>query len=208
MINDYIARQVAAKDMQPCLICSKPTVTVLYNASGPDWLYTCDIHLHDNPHFATPIYNAEYQEALDKLKMLKAQVGKLSAADKPASWDGWVSQIFIKKPKKDDEDENENEDKDKDKELKNQADEKKQADSLKECQQKYNQQIDLVTSLQKKSRRYKLSDVTFNSRVQRKKNERIQAERRRKEQEMYSTTDPEEIAKKFAFPTVPNNNIK
>lgn len=207
MINDYIARQVAPKDMQPCLICSKPTVTVLYNASGPDWLYTCDIHLHDNPHFATPIYSDEYKEALDKLKILKVQVGKLSAADKPASWDGWVSQIFIKKPKKDDEDENEDKDKDKDKELKNQANEKKQADSLKECQQKYNQQIDLITSLQKKSRRYKLSDVTFNSRVQRKKNERIQAERRRKEQEMYSTTEPEEIAK-FAFPTAPNNNIK
>lgn len=206
MINEYTARLVAAKDMQPCLICSKPTVTVLYSSSGPDWLYTCDIHLHDNPHFATPLYGTEYLESLEKLKTLKAQVDRLSAASKPASWDGWVSHIFIKKPKKDDED-GDSKDKVEDK-VEDKSEKKKEADTLKETQQAYSEQIDLVTALQKKNRKYKLSDVTFESRVQKKKNDLRIAERKKREQELYTSTDPEEISKKFAFPSVPSGLTK
>lgn len=203
MINEYTARRVAAKDMQPCLICSKPTVTVLYNVSGPDWFYTCDIHLRDNPQFATPLYSGEYQGGLEQLKALKTQIDKLSAASKPASWDGWVSHLFIKKPKKE-----EDEEEDSQKKSGGESEEKKDADTLKELRQRYSEQIDLVTALQKKNRKYKLSDITFDSRVQKKRHDQIILERKKKEQELYTTTDPEEISKNFAFPSVPSNTIK
>lgn len=195
MINEYVARKVAPKDMQPCLICSKPTVTVLYNASGPDWLYTCDIHLHDNPQFAIPIHSVEYREAVEKLKSLKLQAGK-AAAKSSKSWDGWVSHIFTKKPTQEDT-----------KGKSDNTDENKEADQPEDVQKKYNQQIDLVANLQKKTRKYQLSDTTFSSRIERRKNQQRVAERRKKEQALYANTDPEELATQFTFPSVPNNPV-
>ncbi|QLQ82618.1 hypothetical protein HG537_0H03810 [Torulaspora globosa] len=193
MINEYVARKVATKDMQPCLICSKPTVTVLYNASGPDWLYTCDIHLHDNPQFAIPIHSIEYQEAVDKLRRLKLQVDKASVKNSN-SWDGWVSHLFNKKPTKEDHNEEV-------------SIENNEADEPEDVQKKYNQQLDLVANLQKKTRKYQLSDTTFNSRIERRKNQQRMLERRKKEQELYANTDPQELATQFTFPSVPNNPV-
>lgn len=194
MINEYLVRKVAVKDMQPCLICGKPTVTVLYNSSGPDWLYSCDIHLRDNPQFAVPLYSKDYQEALSKLKTLKLQVDRLSAADKPSSWDGWVSNMFTKKASKEEDEPDDNK-------------EKEEVDNLKEVQRKYSEQIDVITNMQKKNRKYQLSNITFESRVQRKKNEKMMAEKRRKEEELYANTDPDELIKKISFPTPPKGGL-
>lgn len=193
MINEYTARKVATKDMQPCLICSKPTVTVLYNASGPDWLYTCDIHLHDNRHFATPIYSAEYQQAVKTLKTLKLQVDEKSATKGSKSWDGWVSHVFAKKPQKNDTKE----------EL-----EEKDVEGPESLQKKYDQQLDLVANLQRSIKKYQLSDTTFNNRVERRRNQEKMAEKRKKEQELYANTDPNILTSQFAFPSVPNNTVK
>ncbi|QLL34548.1 hypothetical protein HG536_0G04100 [Torulaspora globosa] len=196
MINEYVARKVATKDTQPCLICSKPTVTVLYNASGPDWLYTCDIHLHDNPQFAIPIHSMEYQEAVEKLKTLKLQAGQAAAAKGSKSWDGWVSHIFTKKPAKEE-----------DNSKSDSSNESQEAEQPEDVQKKYNQQIDLVANLQKKTRKYQLSDITFSSRIERRNNRQRMAERRKKEQELYANTDPNELASQFTFPSVPNNPV-
>lgn len=203
MKNEYIARKVATKDMQPCLICSRPTVTVLYSASGPDWLYTCDIHLHDNPQFAIPIYSTEYQEAVKKLKALKLEADQISAAKGSKSWDGWVSHIFTKKQAKDESKEGKSDTTTEEKEPEKEAEKPKPEDA----QKKYSQQLDLVASLQKKNKKYQLSDTTFNSRIERRKNQQRMAERRKKEQELYANTDPNELANQFNFPSVPKNTV-
>lgn len=201
MINEYIARKVALKDTQSCLICSMPSTTVLYNNSGPDWFYTCDIHLQDNPHFVTPMYSQEYQDALSKLKILKAKVSELTNSQDSASWDGWVSKIFTRKAKETEDIKNGKDDakgKKLDTETANEADTPK-----KSLQREYSEQLDLVTELQKKNRRYQLSKVTFDSRVQRKLDEQKMTAKRKLEEENYTDTDPEDLAQKFAFPIVP-----
>ena len=96
MNNSYTRRKVATKDQKPCLICSKPTTTVLYNQSGPDWLYTCDLHLEDNPHFVTRVYSEAYSDTLRELEGVRRELEKVESLGRNsrASWDVWVSKIF------------------------------------------------------------------------------------------------------------------
>lgn len=204
MINEYIARKVAVKDTQSCLICSMPCTTVLYNNSGPDWFYTCDIHLQDNPHFVVPIYSQEYQDALNKLKILKAKVGDLTNLQGSASWDGWVSKIFTRKTKET-EDAKNDKDGTKEKELDTKtANAADTADTAKKnVQREYSEQLDLVTELQKKNKKYQLSKITFDSRVQRKLDEQKLKAKRKIEEENYTNTDPDDLVQKFCFPVVP-----
>lgn len=203
MINEYTARKVALKDMQPCAICSKPSTTVLYNASGPDWLYTCDIHLQDNPQFVIPLYSTEYNEAVAQLKLVKVKMdGLASAQNQLGSWDGWVTKIFSKKEKqkKDDSKSPEpitTESADISSETKNDA------EILLETQKQYSKILDKVTELQKNNRKYELAKIMFESRVLRKRTEQLNRERYLKEQENYSNTDPEDLLRKHVFPSVP-----
>lgn len=175
MKNEYTARKVALKDMQACLICHKPTTTVLHN--GPDWFYTCEIHLQDNPQFVTPLYSSEYQDAVAKLKDLKPQAETVSAG-----WDGWVSKLL----KKGDKDE-----------------EEKSTEDQAQSQKQYSDQLDKVAQLQKQNRNYQLSHIAFDSRVQRKQAEAKAKEQKRLHDESYTNTDPQELLTKFAFPRVP-----
>ncbi|CAI1960216.1 hypothetical protein SEUBUCD650_0E02180 [Saccharomyces eubayanus] len=208
MINEYVSRKVALKDMQPCAICSKPSTTVLYNASGPDWLYTCDIHLQDNLQFTIPIYSKEYNDAVAQLKVVKRKMDTLiSAQSRLGSWDGWVTKIFTKK--------------DKEKKDGSESTEpapaepadvplevKEDADTLLETQAMYRKLLDEVTELQGKNRKYELAKIMFESRVQRKKTEQMNRERYRKEQENYSNTDPKELLQKHVFPSVPQQETQ
>lgn len=86
--------------MQPCAICSKPSTTVLYNASGPGLAIHVRYTLQDNPQFAIPIYSKEYNDAVGRLKEVKRKINTLtSAQNQLGSWDGWVTKIFSKKDK-------------------------------------------------------------------------------------------------------------
>ncbi|CAI4060349.1 hypothetical protein N7582_001597 [Saccharomyces uvarum] len=203
MINEYVSRKVALKDMQPCAICSKPSTTVLYNASGPDWLYTCDIHLQDNPQFAIPIYSKEYNDAVGRLKEVKRKINTLtSAQNQLGSWDGWVTKIFSKKDKEKKEN-SESPEAAPTEAAEAPLEAKKDAETLLETQAMYRKILDEVTELQGKNRKYELAKIMFESRVQRKKTEQLNRERYRKEQENYSNTDPEELLQKHVFPSVP-----
>lgn len=181
MKNEYTARKVHIKDMQPCLVCHKPTTTVLYN--GIDWFYTCDIHLQDNAQFVKPLYSKEYQDAVTTLKTLKPP----TAVDSNSGLDGWVTK-FLKKDKKDGDDKT--------------TDDK---DQRRELQRQYDEQLDLVVKLQQQNRKYQLSSVLFESRIQRKQLENRWKEQKRIEDENYTNTDPQELQMKFAFPSVPKN---
>ncbi|CAR29875.1 hypothetical protein ZYGR_0AD05640 [Zygosaccharomyces rouxii] len=196
MKNEYTARKVGIKDMQPCVVCYKPTTTVLY--SGIDWFYTCDIHLQDNPQFVTPLYSKEYQDAVAKLKALKP----LPATNSGSGLDGWVSK-FLKKDKKEkhnggDGDGNGDGDGDGEKTTKDK-------DQGQELQRQYDEQLDLVSKLQRQNRKYQLSRTVFDSRIQRKQMETKWKEQKRIEDESYTNTDPLELETKFVFPSVPKS---
>ncbi|GAV56263.1 hypothetical protein ZYGR_0BB00400 [Zygosaccharomyces rouxii] len=184
MKNEYTARKVGIKDMQPCMVCHKPTTTVLY--SGVDWFYTCDIHLQDNPQFVTPLYSKEYQDAVTKLKALKPP----AVVNSGGGLDGWVTKLLRKDKKEKDGDGNGDKT----------ANEK---DQRQELQRQYDEQLDLVSRLQRQNRKYQLSRIVFDSRIQRKQLESKWKEQKRIEDENYTNTDPQELETKFAFPSVP-----
>lgn len=183
MKNEYTARKVGMKDMQPCMVCNKPTTTVLYN--GPDWFYTCDIHLQDNPQFVTPLYSKEYQESVAKLKALKPP----TSASNGSSWDAWVSKLLKRDNKGQETGEGE----------------QGTTDQRQELQRQYDEQLNRVSTLQRQNRKYQLSHIVFDSRIQRKQTEARLREQKRIEDDNYTNTDPHELQMKFTFPSVPKS---
>lgn len=206
MNNEYTKRKTALKDMQPCIICQKPTSTVLYDSSGPDWIFTCDIHLLDNPQFVTPSYSEEYHRTVKRVNELQQKVnqsnGKRNANE---SWDFWVSKYLYKKKedkmKEDQEDTNRvdlvsNDD----------ASTDSMAASIADIRREYSQALDKMTELQRNNKKYKLSKTMFEFRLQKRRQQEIALARQKKEAENYSNTDPEELTKKFNFPSTPTTN--
>ena len=198
MSNEYIKRKVAMKDMQPCFICHTPATTVLYNGSMKDFLYTCDIHLHDNPSFVVPLYSQEYNNTLAELQRIKQSL-KIEASKGSGSWDTWVNKVFAKKK----EAETDKEDKE-DKEDKAQDTEQPPVN----YQLQYDNTVDKLTSLQQQNKRYKLSDTMFQHRIQGKHQQELAIARRKKEEANYSNTSPEELTTNFSFPSAPTNDLK
>ncbi|CCD23284.1 Vfa1p NDAI_0B02490 [Naumovozyma dairenensis CBS 421] len=202
MINEYVSRKVSLKDINGCLICQKPTTTVLYNKSGPDWFYTCDIHLQDNPEFVKPIYGKDYETKTNRLKSVQQELHRIQKNNDPSSWDGWVGKLFIKKNK------NQSPDKDKDKD----KDENKDGDNNNNkvgnestgnrsdmLQREYQTLLDELTHLKQNNRKYQLDNSLYENRVQR----RIRTQRIK---ETYTATNPEELAQRLAtFPNVPTD---
>lgn len=197
MINEYVKRKVAVRDTQGCVLCHKPSTTVLFNKSGPDWFYTCDLHLQDNPQFAVPVYGTEYESVVEKMKETKRQLS-IQAQSKGGlgNWDGWVNKfISTTKSKKEDSKENSKEEETKE-------DKKEDAAPL-NLQKEYDQLLDRLTELRKANKRYKLSEIMFQNRVDLKERQRIKEIKIKKMQEQYSNTDPTELTSKFDFPSVP-----
>lgn len=64
--NEYNVKQVAAGDSKSCVICYKPSSTVLLSSNKADFFYVCPVHLQDD-HFAVPVKPENY-ESLLKLK--------------------------------------------------------------------------------------------------------------------------------------------
>lgn len=201
MSNEYVKRKVALKDMQPCMICSKPATTVLYNQTLRDWIYTCDIHLQDNPGFVVPVYSKEYNDTVTELQQVKQKL-KVQASDGSGSWDTWVNKMFTKKKP--------NEDKDKDGKDATEGNtdtndgSKNPTKTTENYQEEYNGLLDKMTDLQSKVRNYKLDNTMFQHRLRTKRAQEIAIAKRKKEEANYSNTNPDELEKSFSFPTVPN----
>lgn len=91
--NAYTSRLVAASDSKACLVCFKPTTTVLVASNKVDFFYICSSHLKDKA-FAEPIHPEEYLELIKerdniekKVKTLTLQASKI----KPYSWNKVMS---------------------------------------------------------------------------------------------------------------------
>lgn len=221
MNNEYIRRKVADKDIQLCLICHKLTSTVLFNKSGPDWIYSCDIHLDDNPQFVVPLYSDEYYKAVEELRCCQERLNQLNNKDEQSkSWDGWITTIFNKKREVE---KNKNKDKDTiDEEIKdnNTSNSTNKTDATpelvrKELQLKYDTALETMTMLQKQNKRFKLSDKMFQHRLQFHRDQKRRLHQLKKQEGLmkreaanYSNTDPSELISKFNFPTAPKSSLE
>ncbi|CAR23338.1 VPS4-associated protein 1 [Lachancea thermotolerans] len=204
MQNQYTKRKVAPRDARSCLVCLKPTACVLYNASIQDWFHCCELHLQDNPQFAKPVYPAGYQDALGQLAELKRTLDA-QRVHGSGSWDTWVNKLISRKPKSEND-----KDKEPGKEPSKDPDEEPGKGSDKEpspagddaaCA--YQQALDRVARYRKNLRTYSLSQIMFESRLEAQKRAEALKQRRQREQEAYTNTDPDELQAKFAFPSVP-----
>ena len=215
MNNSYTRRKVATKDQKPCLICSKPTTTVLYNQSGPDWLYTCDLHLEDNPHFVTRVYSEAYSGTLRELEGVRRELEKVESLGRNsrASWDVWVSKIFDSRAGSADTSSNSNTTDTKTSPTTTTTtttESTATATAQSSLQQRYNALLDRLAELRRQEqgrRNYKLSEQMFEYRLLRRQQRLRQLAKRRQEAANYSNTDPDEIAAKFQFPEVPKGKV-
>lgn len=86
--NNYILRQVSLADSKPCMICFKPSSTVLVSENQHDFFYVCPSHLLDDQ-FATPIKPESYNLLHQEVKQINQSVAKLRKdmeTEKPYLW--------------------------------------------------------------------------------------------------------------------------
>lgn len=105
-VNDYLSRRVSDTDSKSCLICYKPTTTVLISSNKVDFFYVCPSHLSDE-HFATPIKPQAYQDLVKEKATLQEKVDTLTKeleVLKPYLWNSLKSYLpgkAAKEPKTD-----------------------------------------------------------------------------------------------------------
>ncbi|CCF56511.1 hypothetical protein KAFR_0B02130 [Kazachstania africana CBS 2517] len=199
MNNEYVRRKVGIRDMKSCLICQKPTTVVLYNKSIPDLIYSCEIHLQDNPQFVLPIQSTEYIRTVERLKILKRELAVANDNDKTGSWDNWVTKIFSSKKS-----EGEVDDDNSKKANDSATPSPDQADPRKE----YNELLDRMAQLQNDVRLFKLSKSMFESRIHQRQMMLKRIELQKREEQSYSNTDPDELTTSFNFPSTPTTKPK
>ncbi|KAL4785743.1 VPS4-associated protein 1 [Aspergillus varians] len=74
--NIWHLRRVADTAARACLICHKPSSSVLITPNNKDYFYVCPIHLKDR-HFCSPIINAEEEEAKKKAEAMAREIEKV-----------------------------------------------------------------------------------------------------------------------------------
>ncbi|KAI3402330.2 hypothetical protein KGF56_004900 [Candida oxycetoniae] len=86
--NKYTLRLVSPTDSKPCLICYKPTTSVLISENQVDFFYTCNAHLLDTQ-FTDPVHPQAYYDLAKEIEVLKQSVEKLKVevdSEKPYFW--------------------------------------------------------------------------------------------------------------------------
>lgn len=131
--NLYKVKHVADNASKACVLCYKPTNTVLITANKKDWFYVCGIHLKDK-NYAKLIYcddsgvetESEWRAQCDKISKLQCQIKILEREEKVKedSKNSWLNSLPSWSSKKEDkqEDQKEKESNEKDgvkKEIKN-----------------------------------------------------------------------------------------
>ncbi|CCE64253.1 hypothetical protein TPHA_0H00430 [Tetrapisispora phaffii CBS 4417] len=207
MINKYKANKVALKDAKSCIVCHRLSQVCLFNETGPDWFYSCPVHLENNAMLARPIYSKEYNDALSEMKQLKQQIGVLESKGRE-SWDGWVANIFSKK-KVDANVTNSGTEVDNGKEgSSEESAETSQNDStldLSALKKKYDGMLDQIAQMQKNNKLYELSNLMFQNRVEIKRRQDNLLAQKKQEEKNFTNTQPEEILQNFSFPSVPKD---
>ncbi|EAW10172.1 AAA-ATPase Vps4-associated 1 family protein [Aspergillus clavatus NRRL 1] len=71
--NVWHLRRVAETAARACIICYKPSSSVLITPDNKDFFYVCPVHLQDR-HFCSPIVDAEEAEAKKKQEALAREI--------------------------------------------------------------------------------------------------------------------------------------
>ncbi|OJJ53157.1 hypothetical protein ASPSYDRAFT_547613 [Aspergillus sydowii CBS 593.65] len=74
--NIWHLRRVADTAARACLICHKPSSSVLITPNSKDYFYVCPVHLKDR-HFCSPKINAEEEEARKKAQAIEREIEKV-----------------------------------------------------------------------------------------------------------------------------------
>ncbi|KAL3468304.1 VPS4-associated protein 1 [Aspergillus heterothallicus] len=74
--NIWHLRRVAEAAAKACLICHKPSSSVLITPNNKDFFYVCPVHLQDR-HFCSPIIDAEEEAAKKKAEAMAKEIEKV-----------------------------------------------------------------------------------------------------------------------------------
>ncbi|KAL4755241.1 VPS4-associated protein 1 [Aspergillus terricola var. indicus] len=74
--NVWHLRRVADTAAKACLICHKPSSSVLITPNSKDYFYVCPVHLQDR-HFCSPIIDAEEEAAKKKAEAMAKEIERV-----------------------------------------------------------------------------------------------------------------------------------
>ncbi|KAL2843966.1 DUF1742-domain-containing protein [Aspergillus pseudodeflectus] len=74
--NTWHLRRVAETAAKSCLVCHKPSSSVLITPNNKDFFYVCPIHLQDR-HFCSPIIDVEEEAAKEKAEAMAREIEKV-----------------------------------------------------------------------------------------------------------------------------------
>ncbi|KAL4978063.1 VPS4-associated protein 1 [Aspergillus desertorum] len=74
--NIWHLRRVADTAAKACLICHKPSSSVLITPNNKDYFYVCPVHLKDR-HFCSPIVDTEEEAAKKKAEYMAREIEKV-----------------------------------------------------------------------------------------------------------------------------------
>ncbi|KAL4984754.1 VPS4-associated protein 1 [Aspergillus falconensis] len=74
--NIWHLRRVADTAAKACLICHKPSSSVLITPNNKDYFYVCPVHLKDR-HFCSPIVDAQEEAAKKKAEAMAREIEKV-----------------------------------------------------------------------------------------------------------------------------------
>ncbi|RDW57017.1 AAA-ATPase Vps4-associated 1 family protein [Aspergillus mulundensis] len=128
--NIWHLRRVADTAAKACLVCHKPSSSVLITPNNKDYFYVCPVHLKDR-HFCSPIVDAAEEEAKRKAELMANEIEK-------------VKKEYEEKQQRKKEKEKEKKDKDKDDKDNDKDDSSKKADDGKD-QKERDDKINAIT---------------------------------------------------------------
>ncbi|OJJ44729.1 hypothetical protein ASPZODRAFT_134835 [Penicilliopsis zonata CBS 506.65] len=71
--NKWHLRRVAENSARACLVCHKPSTSVLITPDNKDFFYVCPVHLKDR-NFCSPIIDTEQEEAKKRKEALAQEI--------------------------------------------------------------------------------------------------------------------------------------
>ncbi|KGO68491.1 Protein of unknown function DUF1742, fungi [Penicillium italicum] len=113
LTNVYHVRRVADTSAKACLICYKPSTSVMITPDNKDFFYVCPAHLQDK-HFCSPIVDTEGQAKRLKEEEMNKEIEKVKKEYEEKQRRKKEREKASSKDNKDEKDEGKDETKDKD----------------------------------------------------------------------------------------------
>ncbi|CAG7930895.1 unnamed protein product [Penicillium olsonii] len=129
LTNVYHVRRVAETSAKTCMICYKPSTTVMITPDNKDFFYVCPAHLQDR-HFCSPIIDTEGQAKRQKEEAMAKEIEKIKKEYEEKQRRKKEQKASSKDEDEKDKDKDESKDKSKDTPETNKTDEKERDDKI------------------------------------------------------------------------------